>query len=92
MSGVSSLFLLNAVASDEFTQALIALNVARAAGIRRIVYLSLIHSDLYVNVPHFACKFAVERMIEKMGFNATILSPVVDDNYLGRSTTTMLAG
>jgi uncharacterized protein YbjT (DUF2867 family) len=74
-SGTSTLFLLNAVASDEFTQALIALNLAREAGVERIVYLSVIHSDLYVNVPHFAGKFAVERMIEKMGFNATILRP-----------------
>src|SRR5688572_27135836 len=52
--GVSTLFLLNAVVSDEFTQALIALNVARSAGVERIVYLSVIHSDIYVNVPHFA--------------------------------------
>jgi uncharacterized protein YbjT (DUF2867 family) len=74
-SGVSTLFLLNAVAPDEFTQALIALNLAREAGVERIVYLSVIHSDLYVNVPHFAGKFAVERMIEKMGFNVTILRP-----------------
>ncbi|WP_019938904.1 SDR family oxidoreductase [Bordetella sp. FB-8] len=74
-SGVSTLFLLNAVVPDEYTQALIALNVAREAGIERIVYLSVIHSDLYVNVPHFAGKFGVERMIEKMGFNATILRP-----------------
>lgn len=47
--GVSTLFLLNAVTPDEFTQALIALNVARSAGI--------------------------ERMIEQMGFHATILRP-----------------
>lgn len=74
-SGVSTLFLLNAVVPDEFTQALIALNLARAAGVERIVYLSVIHSDRYVNVPHFAGKFGVERMIEQMGFNATILRP-----------------
>ena len=74
-SGVSTLFLLNAVAPDEFTQALIALNLAREAGVERIVYLSVIHGDRYVNVPHFAGKFAVERMIETMGFNATILRP-----------------
>ena len=74
-SGVSTLFLLNAVVPDEFTQALIALNLAREAGVERIVYLSVIHSDRYVNVPHFAGKFGVERMIEKMGFNATILRP-----------------
>jgi len=75
LSGVSTLFLLNAVTADEFTQALITLNLAREAGIERIVYLSVIHSDLYVNVPHFAVKFAVERMIEQMGLNATILRP-----------------
>ncbi|TRC75583.1 NmrA/HSCARG family protein [Mesorhizobium sp. WSM4307] len=75
MSGVSTLFLLNAVVPDEFTQALIALNVARSAGIERIVYLSVIHADVYVNVPHFAGKFGVERMIEQMNFKATILRP-----------------
>ncbi len=74
-SGVSTLFLLNAVVPDEFTQALLALNLARDAGIERIVYLSVIHSDIYVNVPHFAGKFGVERMLEQMGFNATILRP-----------------
>jgi uncharacterized protein YbjT (DUF2867 family) len=74
-AGVSTLFLLNAVVPDEFTQALIALNLAREAGIERIVYLSVIHSDRYVNVPHFAGKFGVERMIEQMGFSATILRP-----------------
>lgn len=72
---VSTLFLLNAVVADEFTQALVALNLAREAGIERIVYLSVIHSDLYANVPHFAGKYGVERMIEQMGLNATILRP-----------------
>lgn len=75
MSGVSTLFLLNAVVADEFTQALVALNVARSAGIEQIVYLSVIHADVYVNVPHFAGKFGVERMIEQMDFKATILRP-----------------
>jgi uncharacterized protein YbjT (DUF2867 family) len=73
--GVTTLFLLNAVVPDEVTQALITLNVARDAGVTRVVYLSVIHSDRYVNVPHFAGKFIVERMIEQMGFNATILRP-----------------
>ncbi|QKD05496.1 SDR family oxidoreductase [Mesorhizobium loti] len=74
-SGVSTLFLLNGVVADEYTQALVALAVAREVGIERIVYLSVIHSDVYVNVPHFAGKFGVERMIEQMGLNATILRP-----------------
>lgn len=73
--GVSTLFLLNAVVPDEFTQALLALNLAREAGIERLVYLSVIHSDLYANVPHFAGKYGVERAIEQLGFGATILRP-----------------
>ena len=74
-AGVSALFLLNAVTPDEFTQALIALNLAREAGIEHVVYLSVLHSDRYLNVPHFAGKFGVERMLEQMGFSATILRP-----------------
>ena len=69
-AGVSTLFLLNAVVADEYTQALIALNIAQEVGIERIVYLSVIHADRYLNVPHFAGKYGVERMIEQMGLNA----------------------
>lgn len=73
--GVNTLFLLNAVAGDEFTQALITLNMARTCGVERVVYLSVLHSDRFVNVPHFAVKQGAERMIEQMGFSATILRP-----------------
>ncbi|MFC3324308.1 NmrA/HSCARG family protein [Mesorhizobium cantuariense] len=100
MSGISTLFLLNAVVPDEFTQALVALNVARSASIERIVYLSVIHADVYVNVPHFAGKFGVERMIEQMGFKATILRPayfiqndlMIEDVITGYGTYTMPIG
>lgn len=74
-AGVRALFLLNAVAGDEFTQALIALNVARECGVERVVYLSVMHAERFVNVPHFAVKSGAERMIEQMGFSATILRP-----------------
>lgn len=74
-SGVNTLFLLNAVTGDEFTQTLITLNIARESGVDRVVYLSVINADRFVNVPHFAVKFGAERMIEQMGFSATILRP-----------------
>jgi len=73
--GVSTLFLLNAVTGDEFSQAIITLNVAREAGVERVVYLSVIHADRFVNVPHFAVKSGAERMLGQMGFSATILRP-----------------
>jgi len=74
-SSVRTLFLLNAVTADEVTQALVALNLAREAGIERIVYLSVIHAERYTNVPHFTGKHTVERMIESMAVPATILRP-----------------
>ncbi len=75
MSGIRTLFLADDGVPDEMTRVMIALNLAREAGIERIVYLSVIHSDVYVNVPHFAGKYAVERMIEGMRLPATILQP-----------------
>jgi uncharacterized protein YbjT (DUF2867 family) len=74
-TGVNTLFLLNAVAGDEFTQALITLNIARESGVDRVVYLSVIHADRFVNVPHFAVKSGAESMLKEMGFSATILRP-----------------
>lgn len=73
--GVRTLFLLNAVTGDEFTQAIITLNIAREAGVERVVYLSVFEADRAVNVPHFAVKFGAERMLDQMGFSATILRP-----------------
>jgi uncharacterized protein YbjT (DUF2867 family) len=75
LSSVRTLFLLNAVTPDEVTQALITLNLAREAGVERVVYLSVIHADKYTNVPHFTGKYTVERMIETLGISATILRP-----------------
>lgn len=75
LSSVRTLFLLNAVTPDEVTQALIALNLAREAGIERIVYLSVIHADQFTNVPHFTSKQTVERMIESFDMPVTILRP-----------------
>jgi uncharacterized protein YbjT (DUF2867 family) len=75
LSSVRTLFLLNAVTPDELTQALIALNLARDAGIERVVYLSVIHADRYTDVPHFTSKHTVERMIEKLDLPVTILRP-----------------
>lgn len=74
-NGIRTLFLLNAVTGDEFTQAIITLNIAREAGVERVVYLSVFGADRAVNVPHFAVKAGGERMLEQMGFSATILRP-----------------
>ena len=81
----STLFLLNAVTPDELTQALLTLSLAREAGVKGIVYLSVFHADLFTDVPHFTGKYAVERMIEDCDLPATILRP----NYFMQNDTAM---
>ncbi|SFT96283.1 Uncharacterized conserved protein YbjT, contains NAD(P)-binding and DUF2867 domains [Kosakonia arachidis] len=73
--GIKTLFLLNAVAADEYTQTLITLNIARECGIEHVVYLSVFGADVSVNVPHFAVKYGAERMLKEMDFSATLLRP-----------------
>jgi len=75
LKGVDTLFLLNAVAADETTQALIMLNLAREVGIQRIVYFSVFNSALFDDVPHFASKHIVELVIDAQALPATVLRP-----------------
>ncbi|ASL47103.1 NAD(P)H azoreductase [Burkholderia sp. AD24] len=75
MQGVSTLFLLAPNAPDELTQALQALSVAREAGVKGVVYLSVFKGAEYVDVPHFTGKHTVERMIEHLDIPATVLRP-----------------
>lgn len=73
--GIDTLFLLVANVPDELTQAIIALDLAREAGVRGIVYLSVYKGEAYTDVPHFTGKHAVERMIEQFNLPATVLRP-----------------
>jgi uncharacterized protein YbjT (DUF2867 family) len=61
------------VAPDEATQALVTLDLAREAGIQRIVYFSVFNSALFDDVPHFAVKHLVERVIDAQALPATVL-------------------
>jgi uncharacterized protein YbjT (DUF2867 family) len=75
MKGISKLFLLNAVAADELTQALIAYGIARRIGIEHITYLSVFKVDQFRDVPHFASKLAVEGAPREFGVPYTVLRP-----------------
>ncbi|ESQ86487.1 NmrA/HSCARG family protein [Asticcacaulis benevestitus] len=75
LQGVSTLFLLAPNVPDELTQAMLAVNLAREAGVKGIVYLSVFKGETYTDVPHFAGKYTVERMIEAQDLPATILRP-----------------
>ena len=75
MAGVSTLFLLVPNVADELTQTLQALTIAREAGVKGIVYLSVYQGEAYTDVPHFAGKYTAERMIEALDLPATVLRP-----------------
>ena len=75
IKGIDTVFLLAPNVPDELTQAMLALSVARESDIKGIVYLSVFKADAYTDVPHFAGKYTVERMIEDLGIAATVLRP-----------------
>jgi uncharacterized protein YbjT (DUF2867 family) len=75
LTGISTLFLLAPNVPDELTQAMLTLSAAREAGVKGIVYLSVFKGEGYTDVPHFAGKYTVERMIEDLHLPATVLRP-----------------
>lgn len=75
LEGVGTLFVLAPNVADELTQAMLTLTVAREAGVKGVVYLSVFGGDAYADVPHFAGKYTVERMIEALDLPATVLRP-----------------
>ncbi len=75
LKDVSTLFLLAPNAPDELTQAMLTLDAARGAGVKGIVYLSVFKGEAYADVPHFASKVTVERMIHASDLPVTILRP-----------------
>lgn len=74
---MNGLFLLSPVALDELHASLATLDLAHEAGVQAVVYLSAIHADVFTDPPHFAAKYAVERMIADLDVHATVLRPGV---------------
>jgi uncharacterized protein YbjT (DUF2867 family) len=73
--GVSTLFLLVPNVADELTQAMLGLDIAREAGVKGTVYLSVFKAEAYADVPHFASKYTVETMIDALDLPASVLRP-----------------
>lgn len=75
MKGVDKLFLLNAVVTDELTQALIAYGIAKRIKLKHITYLSVFRVEQFRDVPHFASKLAVKNALRTFDVPYTILRP-----------------
>jgi uncharacterized protein YbjT (DUF2867 family) len=75
LDGVEKLYLLNAVAPDELTQALIAYDLAKKLKLKHIVYHSVFKVQAFKDVPHFASKLAVESALHEYDLPFTIIRP-----------------
>jgi len=85
MEGAEKLYLLNAVTPDELTQGLIAFNLAKRHGFKHVVYHSVFRVDHFLDVPHFASKFAIERALREFDVPWTVLRP----NYFFQNDVTV---
>ncbi|HZI89177.1 MAG TPA: NmrA family NAD(P)-binding protein [Candidatus Polarisedimenticolia bacterium] len=73
--GMDAVFLLNGLSPQETHEGLLALNGAKLAGVKRIVYLSIHNLESASYLPHFGPKVAIEEGIKRSGIPFTILRP-----------------
>lgn len=73
--GIDSLFLLNTVGLSESDEGLAAVSAAKAAKVRKIVYLSVFMPEGSEKIPHFRSKLPVEKAIKESKIAYTILRP-----------------
>jgi uncharacterized protein YbjT (DUF2867 family) len=59
----------------EVRQGMAAADVARAAGIRHLVYSSVSDADQQTGIPHFDSKYEIERHVQSLGITYTIIAP-----------------
>jgi uncharacterized protein YbjT (DUF2867 family) len=74
-AGADKLFLITPLDRDETAQGIDAVDASVAAGVKRIVYLSVHHADKALTIPHFVSKLPVEGVIRASGVEYTILRP-----------------
>ena len=73
--GFDSVFLLTMVSPTEATEGLMAVTGMRAAGVRRVVFLSVHHADRFAWLPHFGSKVGVEAALRVSGMEWCVLRP-----------------
>ena len=73
--GMDRMFLLVAQGPWETEQGLAAVAAARAAGLSRLVYVSVRMPAFASEVPHFASKQVIEQAVRRSGIPFTILRP-----------------
>ncbi len=75
MEDLDAVFLLTPLSQDETEQGLNGVAAAMAAGVRRIVYLTVHKVAEGRHIPHFGSKLPVREMIEASGMEFVFLEP-----------------
>lgn len=73
--GVDRLVLITPLSPDEAREGRNAVAAARAAGVRRLVYLSIHQVEKCPEAPHFASKIEIQKAIEASGIAWTLVMP-----------------
>jgi uncharacterized protein YbjT (DUF2867 family) len=74
-AGVDAVYMLNQPTFRETAEGLLAVEIARSAGIRRFVYQSVFRVEHLAYLPHVAPKWAIQRAVMQSGMQWTVLSP-----------------
>ena len=75
MQGVDKLFLLTPLSETETQEGINAVEAAKAAGIRHIVFMSVHNVEKCPEAPHFKSKIDIQAAIEKSGIPYTYIMP-----------------
>lgn len=75
MEGADRVFLLTPLSLTESERGLAGIQAAKAAGVKKVVYLSVHKARLAPEIPHFASKYPIEDALAASGIPYTILAP-----------------
>lgn len=80
MTGVDAVFIMStpfeAGMDTETRQGIAAVDAAKAAGVKHVVFTSVGDADKKTGIPHFDSKYRVEEYLAKAGVPYTIIAPV----------------
>jgi uncharacterized protein YbjT (DUF2867 family) len=86
MRGVDAVFIMSSFETGldaETRQAITAVDAAKAAGVKHVVYTSVASANKKTGIPHFDSKYKVEQYLAKADVPYTIIAPVFFlDNFV----------
>ena len=75
MQGVERVFLLTPLSPIEADLGIAAVKVAKAAGVRHLVYMSVYKVEAGPHIPHFKSKIEIQKALKDSGIALTLIMP-----------------